>query len=226
MDPLTGNAWRPVSSGADHKLGTLPASVKLCSAELVLHAISFSVEEGVVGVIAMLSTSTASFAFSWPPTVSSPVLGDRGAALPPACFSINKSSCIVDVVAVIVTPPVLLAVLPPIDDLLVVDKLLLEKRLAALKSPINRRSSKIHEYPSDRIEVPFADQLLLDPPVERLRDLFRILCASPPLDRPAPPRSPDEIENFDFPIQVNRVVPVGARTTQSSRDNYRSTAYA
>lgn len=197
MDPLTGNAWRPVSSGADHKLGTLPASVKLCSAELVLHAISFSVEEGVVGVIAILSTSTASFAFSWPPTVSRPVFGDRGAALPPACFSINKSSCIVDAVPVIVTPAVLLAVLPPIDDLLVVDKLLLGKRLAALKSPINRRSSKIHEYPADRIEdIPFAGQLLLDPPVERLGS-FRIFAESPSFlpSSPLPPRI--EIENFD-----------------------------
>ena len=128
----------------------------------MLQAISFSVEEGVVGVIAILSTSTASFAFSSPATASRPVLGDSGAALPLACFSINRSSCIVEVVTV--TPG--LAVLLPIEDFVVLDKLL-EKRLVALKSPINRQGSKIHEYPVDRIEVPFADQLLLDPPVEQ-----------------------------------------------------------
>ena len=164
---MTGNACKPVSSGADHKLGTRPASEKLCNAELVLQAISFSVEEGVVGVIAILSTSTVSFVFSSPATVSRPVLGDSGAALPLACFSINRSSCIVDVVTV--TP--VFAVLLPIDGLVVLDKLA-EKRLVALKSPINRQVCKIHEYPADRNEAPFADQLLLDPPVERYGFLF------------------------------------------------------
>lgn len=138
MDPLTGSAWRPVSSGADHKLGTLLGSENACRVEVVLHVMSFSVEEGVVGVIEIFSTSTVSFVFSWPDTVSRPLLGDSGAGLPPACFSIKRSSCIVGVVMVTV-----LALLP-IDDFVVVDNVF-EKRLVALKSPINHGASGSRE---------------------------------------------------------------------------------
>lgn len=102
----------------------------------MLHVMSFSVEEGVVGVIAILSTSTAtataSFAFSCPATVSKPLLGDNGAVFPEPCFSIRRSSCIVEAVTV----TALLALLP-IDDFVVADKEL-ENRLVPLKSPINR----------------------------------------------------------------------------------------
>ena len=97
----------------------------------MLHVISFSVEEGVVGVIEILSTSTTSFVFSCPATVSRPLLGDSGAGLPLVCFSINRSSCIVEVFMI----TVVLALLP-IDDFVVTDNVF-EKRLAALKSPIN-----------------------------------------------------------------------------------------
>lgn len=130
IDPLTGKACKPLSLSADQRLGTLPGSEKPWRLEVVLHVISFSVEEGVVGVMAILSTSTTSFDFSCPPTVSRPLPGESGAGLPMACFSIKRSSCIVDDVMF----PDELEVLP-IDDFEVDN--VFEKRLVVLKSPIN-----------------------------------------------------------------------------------------
>lgn len=111
---------------------------------------SFSVDEGVVGVIAMLSASITSFDLSCPATVSSALLGERGAGLPVACFSISRSSCMVDVVMVTaaLTLLLLLLLLMPLFVLLVVLGFglvrVLEKRLVVLKSPINHRETFDH----------------------------------------------------------------------------------
>lgn len=113
---------------------------------------SFSVEDGVVGVMAMLSTSTTSFDLSCPATVSSALLGESGAGLPAACFSISRSSCIVDVVMITSAFTLLLLWLLLLVMVMLTEVLLLllvalsfwpvrvlEKRLVALKSPINHR---------------------------------------------------------------------------------------
>lgn len=142
---MTGNAaCKPLSSGADQRLGTrLLGSAKPCRAEVVLHVISLSVDEGVVGVI--LSASIASLDLSCPATVSRALLGESGAGLPVACFSISRSSCIVDVVMVTAALPMalplllllLLLLLLPVPLLLVVALgfelvRILEKRLVVL----------------------------------------------------------------------------------------------
>lgn len=142
---MTGNAaCKPLSSGADHRLGTrLPGSAKPCRAEVVLHVMSLSVDEGVVEVMAIFSASIASFDLSCPATVSRALLGESGAGLPVACFSISRSSCIVDVVTVTAALPMalplllLLLVLLPVPLLLVVALgfelvRILEKRLVVL----------------------------------------------------------------------------------------------
>lgn len=143
---MTGNvACRPLSSGADQRLGTRPpGSAKPCRAEVVLHVMSFSVDEGVVGVIAILSVSITSFDLSCPATVSSAPLGESGAGLPVACFSISRSSCIVDVVMVTAALALLLLLLLALPLVVVLDFGLvrvLEKRLVVLKSPINHRGT-------------------------------------------------------------------------------------
>lgn len=144
---MTGNAaCKPLSSGADQRLGTrLVGSAKPCRAEVVLHVMSLSVDEGVVGVMVILSASIASLDLSWPATASRALLGESGAGLPVACFSISRSSCIVDVVTVTAALPMalqlllllLLLLLLPVPLLLVVALgfelvRILEKRLVVL----------------------------------------------------------------------------------------------
>lgn len=130
---MTGNAvCRPPSSGADQRLGTRPpGSAKPCRADVALHVMSLSVDEGVVGVIAMFSASITSFDLSCPATVSRAPLGDSGAGFPVACFSISRSSCIVDVVmALTLLLPLLLLLLVVVLSFGLVR--VLEKRLVAL----------------------------------------------------------------------------------------------
>lgn len=119
----------------------------------MLHVMSFSVDEGVVGVIAPI-LSVSSFDLSCPATVSSAPLGESGAGLPAACFSISRSSCIVDVVMVTAALALLLLLLlllllvPPLVVVLGFGLIrVLEKRLVVLKSPIN------HCETSDRASV-------------------------------------------------------------------------
>lgn len=91
---------------------------------------SFSVDEGVVGVIAMFSASITSFDLSCPATVSRALLGESGADLPAACFSISRSSCIADVVMVTAALALLLLLLVVVLGFGLVR--VLEKRLVAL----------------------------------------------------------------------------------------------